>query len=166
MSNSIICTPVVKKFTMLASLLLPATLYAADYEAGHQALELWNDEAKANVPEAVKIWLTVMMVTFVSGLIFVWKHVPARWVVGGVLLSVGGGGLIAEALGLVVLSGYVALLHLIFWSPGLFFLIRERAISKGVSLYSVWAAVTTLVIIVSFFFDIRDASIYLKHMLA
>lgn len=149
--------------------LIPAATHAAtltaNYAAGHQALELWNAEARSNAPAAVKLWLNIMAATFLSGLLFVWKHASARWVVGGVLLSVGGGGFIAQALDLVMLSGYVALLHLIFWSPGLFFLLRERAICKGLSLYSSWATTAALVIMISFVFDIRDASIYIMHML-
>lgn len=143
----------------------PAFALATDYQAGHQALQIWNADAKANVPPLVGIWLNVMMVTFVSSLLFVWKHNTARILLAGVAISISCGPLIAKSMGLVVLSGYVALMHIIFWSPALFFLLKERAFLKKLTPYSVWAGLAASVITISFVFDVRDATIYLTHML-
>lgn len=151
-------------FLLLLS--FPIIASAADYQAGHQALQLWNADAKANVPPVVGVWLKVMMVTFVSSLLFVWKHNAARVLLAGVAISMSCGPLIAQSLGLVVLSGYVALMHLIFWSPALFFLLKERAFLKKLTPYSVWAGLAASVIMISFVFDVRDAAIYLTHILS
>lgn len=91
----------------------------------------------------------------------------AGWwvVVGGFLATILIAGFLVPALGLQPLSGLFALVHLICWTPGLILLLRERAFLKGLSLYGVWAGVITAVILISFVFDVRDAGIYLAHML-
>jgi len=61
---------------------------AATYEPGHQALQLWNEEAMKNVPQWLNIWLSIMVGAFALGLLFVWRHVAARWLVGGFILMV------------------------------------------------------------------------------
>lgn len=151
----------------LVTLLSLLSLWAVadDYSSGHTALEVWDSHAKDNVPLAVAIWLNVMTVTFLSGLVFVWKQPVARWVVGGVLLSVISSGLIADALDLIPLSGYIALIHLLFWTPGLVMLLLRRPFMGPLSAFSIWSGIATLVICVSFIFDGRDAWIYLHHML-
>ena len=131
---------------------------------GHGALEIWNAEGRANAPEWVQTWLRIMMATFLVGIFFVWHRVEARWVVGGVVLGL----LTSRALGtytdIVMLSGLVALIHLIFWSPGLYLLLTRRPFLGERSAYATWSGAATLVILFSFFFDIRDAAIYLDHI--
>lgn len=150
---------------MAALLLVSAMTHAADYSSGHGALQLWDDEAKANLPQWIKLWLMFMLLVFASGLLFVWRHMEARWVVGGVIAGLLFSRFAVPALGLVPLSGLVALVHLIFWSPALFLLIKNRPFAKGWSAYAVWSGLATFCIVFSFVFDVRDAAIYLWHML-
>ena len=75
------------------------------YQSGHQPLEVWDNAARQSMPQWVQIWLAIMMSTFALGLLFVWRHVEARWVVGGfiamLLVTVATG----RVFGLVPLSG-------------------------------------------------------------
>lgn len=135
------------------------------YDAGHGALQIWNAEGQALAPKWVQIWLPIMGLTFAAGLFFIWRHVEARWVVGGFIASLLTMIFVIPALGLVPLSGLIALLHVIFWSPGLYLMVKRRPFAKGLSAYAIWSAAMTAVILFSFVFDIRDAAIYLDHML-
>jgi len=138
---------------------------AQPYESGHQPLQLWDDVGRASMPLWVSIWLAIMMTTFALGLLFVWRHVEARWVVGGficmALVTVASG----RVFGLLPLSGLFSLVHIICWSPALYVLLTRRPFLQGRSLYAIWSGAITAAIIFSFIFDIPDAAIYLDHML-
>ena len=107
----------------------------------------------------------IMTAAFAAGLLFVWRHSIARWVVGGLLMSVFTTMFILPAMGLTILSGLVALMHVIFWSPGLYLLLTKRPFLQDRSAFAIWSGVITGVILFSFVFDIRDAAIYLHHVL-
>lgn len=152
-------------WTGFIAMLFAGTAIAQSYEPGHQALEVWNAEAMTNSPQAVKVWLSIMLVSFALGLLFVWKKVEARWAVGGFVLGLLVTKYVLPMTGLVIFSGLVALVHLIFWTPALVILLKKRRFLKEHSLYAYWCGLITLVIIISFVFDLRDAAIYLAHML-
>jgi len=135
------------------------------YPVGSGALEIFDFDSMENVPQWVQVWMNIMMLSFVAGLLFVWKHVIARWVVAGFILGVVVGIGIAPQLGILPLSGFIALIHLIFWSPALYQLLTKRPFMGELSAYSVWTGIITAVILFSFIFDIRDAVIYLGHIL-
>lgn len=151
---------------LVLGLVATSLVLAQTYEPGHQALQIWNEEAMANSPEWVKIWLYIMLASFALGLLFVWKRVEARWVVGGFILALAISTWVLPALNLVILSGLVALVHLICWTPALYMLLSRRTFTKERSFYAVWCGWITLVIIFSFVFDVRDAAIYLGHLLS
>lgn len=138
---------------------------ATGYQPGHTALEVWNAEGQANAPQWVQTWLMIMLASFALGLLFVWKRVEARWVVGGFITAVLISRFAIPAMGIVKLSGLVALVHLIFWSPALYLLLKNRPFLKERSFYALWSGLITAVILFSFIFDIRDAAIYLDHIL-
>lgn len=157
-----------KYMMALLMIISPSLAIAAPdivYPAGNGALELWNSQGIANSPKWVQYWLVIMMSSFAFGLLFVWQHVEARWVVGGVILGLLFSKFILEPIGLQPLSGLVALVHLIFWSPALYLLLKNRPFSKGFSIYAIWSAWIVAVILFSFLFDIRDAAIYLDYMM-
>ena len=151
--------------SVLMGLSTVAQSQPASYESGYHALQVWDDAAMKIAPPLMKAWLAVLLGSFALGLLFVWRHAAARWLVGGFLLMMVFGAFAVPALNLVSLSGLVALLHIVFWTPVLIMMLKERAFFKGLSFYNVWAGLITLVIIISFVFDIRDAAIYLDHML-
>ncbi len=137
---------------------------AQTYEPGHGALQVWDAEGQANTPRWVQIWILIMLASFALGLIFVWWRVEARWAVGGIITSIAVGRILGSQTDIVILSGLVALLHLIFWSPALYMLLTRRPFLKERSAYALWSGWITLVILFSFVFDIRDAAIYLDHI--
>lgn len=150
---------------VLIGALLIAPALAQDYPSGHQALELWDDAGQANAPGWVMMWLNVLMATFALGLFFVWRHVEARWVVGGFLATIPLMILLTGVLGLAPLSGLFALLHVVCWSPALYVLLTRRPFLGERSFYTIWSGAITAVILFSFIFDVPDSLIYLDHML-
>lgn len=151
---------------VLIALCSVQTASAEPYQSGHQALQVWDAAAQANLPTPIKAWLITMAISMLAGLVFVWRRVEARWVVGGFLLGLITTRLLIPQLEIVKLSGLVSLVHLLFWSPGLVLLGIRQPFRDEKSLYAAWSALVTLVILISFYFDIPDAIVYLRHVLA
>ncbi len=151
---------------LIIALFFPLLGLAQDYSHGHQALEIFDAQGMANTPTWVQIWVGFMGLCFTAGLLFVRNHVIARWVVGCFVVGAVFMLAVAPLFGIVRLSGFVALCHLIFWSPALYQLLRHRPFQHRRSLFTTWSIVMTGVILFSFIFDIRDAFIYLRHVLA
>lgn len=152
-------------FTVVLVGLSASALGADDFAKGHGALEVFDGEGISAAPLWVKVWVGFMMLMFASGLIFVKSHAEARWASGGFLAGAVSGGYIFAALGLPFLSGALAIVHLLFWSPALFLLLSRRPfLNEEKSMpFRIWAALMTATIIFSFIFDIRDAYIYISH---
>lgn len=160
----------IKKNCLPPAVLFFVTLFCAlpvlaeGYSSGHQALEVWDGQAQASLPLWIKVWLLFMVSVYAAGLLFIKNHIEARWLVGGFVLGLLFSKYAIPALGLVNLSGLVALVHLVFWSPALYLMLKNRPFTQGVSFYSGWAGVATLCILFSFVFDIRDAFLYLRYI--
>jgi hypothetical protein len=152
--------------SLVASVFAQAELPAAQtYELGHGALEIFNGDAMAHTPQWVQIWILFMIASFAVGLFFVGRHPIARWVVGGFLAGMVLSTVLTSGLGLASLSGLIACVHVICWSPALYQLLSKRPFLGERSAFSIWSGVITFVITFSFIFDVRDAAIYLNHML-
>ena len=152
--------------SLVASVFAQAELPTAQtYELGHGALEVFNGDAMAHTPQWVQIWILFMVASFAVGLFFVRRHPLARWAVGGFLAGMVLSAVLTSCLGLASLSGLIASAHVICWSPALYQLLTKRPFLGERSAFSIWSGVITLVIIFSFIFDVRDAAIYLNHML-
>ena len=150
---------------LVYNVVLPGTALAQAYTSGHQPLELWDAEGQANAPAWIGIWLNILLAVFALGLLFVWRHIEARWVVGGFLATIPTTILLTQVLGVAPLSGLFALMHVVFWSPALYVLLTRRPFLGERSLYGLWSGAITAVIIFSFIFDIPDSAIYLDHIL-
>jgi hypothetical protein len=154
-------------FLVCAIAVEPAFAQPAEqtYVSGHQPLEIWDNDARKNMPTWVSIWLAILISTFLLSVIFVRRHVEARWALGGfvamMILSV----LSGRLFGLVPLSGLFSVIHLIAWGPVLYVLLTRRPFMQDRSLYAIWSGALTAFILFSFVFDIPDAAIYLDHML-
>ncbi len=153
------------KLLLINLLFLPVILLANDIPSGNAALELWDSQGAANSPQWVQIWLYIMLGSFAAGLLFVWKHSLARWVVGGFLGSMIAKNVITSTFDVLPLSGFVALLHLIFWSPALYCLLKTKPFMGEKTAFAIWSGIMTAVIIFSFIFDIRDAVIYIHYLI-
>lgn len=145
--------------TMLCSM----SAGAQDYSSGHHALQVWDSAAMAGLPVWVKLWLVFMGSIFACGVFFVKRHIEARWLVGGFALGLLLTKFVVPLLGLVPLSGLVALVHIVFWSPALYLFLKNRPFLGKFSAYGLWSGVATGCILFSFVFDIRDAYIYLAE---
>lgn len=132
---------------------------------GNGALEIFDAEGQANTPQWVMIWIYLMAASFAAGLFFVKNHSIARWVVGGFLLGIVCMALLGRAFGIPPISGFIATIHIVFWSPGLFQLLTKRPFLGERSAFTIWSGVITFVILFSFVFDIRDAYLYLMHII-
>jgi hypothetical protein len=119
-------------------------------------------ESMAQFSSAVSWWINWLVVVGVSSLLFVWKHVGARWVLGayvanhGVALSTG------AVLGADMLTnGLVSVTHVVFWTPAVIVLIRGLRSLDRASIYGGWHIVALLTMVISLFFDYRDSWIFL-----
>lgn len=131
---------------------------------GNGALEVFDAAGMANSPGWVKGWIGFMMITFVIGLGFATKRVQARWVMGFIVGGFIALGILTSGFGLPQISGFIALIHLIFWTPALIILLKNRTFLKESSLFAKWTGLVTFVICFSFIFDVRDAAIYVDHI--
>lgn len=146
---------------LVSLVILPA--HAVEYSSGHRALEVWDEAAMQNVPQWINVWLMIMAAVFFSGVFFIKNHIEARWVLGGFVFALLFFIFAVPALNLIPLSGLMALIHLIFWTPGLVFLLKNKPFTKGISPFNVWAGLATVCILFSFIFDVRDAFTYLTQ---
>lgn len=152
-------------FVFVICLIMASTVaLAVEYSSGHGALELFDEKGMADMPPLLHIWVNVMIGVFALGILFVWNYPIASWLVGGFILTVIMVLFVYPVLNIPVLGGLIALTHIVCWSPGLYCMLKTRPFFKEVTLYSIWAGVITLVILISFIFDIRDAGIYLAHL--
>ena len=163
MHNKSILTKILGFSAGLLALTCPAL--AQEVAHGNGALELFDAEGQANSPLWVQIWLPILLASFILGLFFVRSRVEARWVVGCVIAGFVAMGILMAGFGMPQLSGFIALMHLIFWTPALIVLLKRRTFLSESSLYAKWTGLVTATILFSFIFDIRDAAIYLDHIL-
>jgi len=70
--------------------------------------------------------------------------------VGGVLLGLVFSRIIIPSSDVVLLAGLFSVIHVVFWTPGLYLLLRRQPFRKGLSFYSVWAGLATLMTLFSF----------------
>ena len=151
-------------FFIVVTLGFAESAIAQGYESGHGALQVWDEEGRAGVPQWIRIWLTILQLSFISGVFFVRRRVEARWAVGGFI------GVFASAVAsqtlteIIPLSGFIALLHVVFWTPALYLLLARKPFMKGRSVYAVWSAFLTFVILFSFLFDIPYTVVYFDHI--
>lgn len=139
---------------------------AEGFAQGHGALEVFDGVGFAAAPLWVRIWVGLMIATFAVGLfVFAWKRPLARWAAGGFLVSAMTGQAVFSALGLPFLSGSIAIMHLVCWTPALVLLLIQRPFldASESKWFRAWSAAMTFAILFSFVFDIRDAFIYIAH---
>lgn len=152
------------RVALLLFLFLSWSVLAQDYNSGHAALEVWDSDAQANLPQWIKIWLIFMGAVYAGGLFFLKNHIEARWLVGGFIAGLLFSKLVIPGLGIVPLSGLVGLDHVVFWTPALVVMLKNRPFIRGFSIYNFWSGLATGCILFSFVFDLRDAYIYIDYM--
>jgi len=150
----------------LGTLWNAGALQAAEYPKGTGALQVFDGEAFSAAPLAVQAWLVFMVSTFLVGLVFyAWRRPVARWAGGGFVFSLLTGHLFFVSLSLPILSGSIAIWHIVCWSPALIVLLMRRPfLNQDENLwYRLWSGAMGGVILISFILDFRDAAIYIDH---
>ena len=135
-----------------------------DYQKGHYALQIFE---RREAPQNLKIWIFVSIAWILFGLFFALHHPIARWVVGcwaaGVMSLITANFIFKSIL--FRLSGFLALTHVVFWSPALYVLLTERPfLTLDMTPYSIWSGGVTAIFLFSFIFDIPYSFTYLKHV--
>ena len=151
----------------LGVLALSGAAGAEEYAKGNGALEEFDGEGMAASPLWVQIWVGFMLLTFAMGLlVYSWRRVGAALAAGGFAASAFGGPIVFDMMNLPMLSGAIAIAHLVCWMPALLVLLGNRPFLDASELrgYRLWSGVMTFVILFSFVFDIRDAAIYIDHV--
>lgn len=130
------------------------------------SLRVWDNKARLSLPLGLKVWLALLVATFLSSVVFVTDHHPARWVLGGFIVS----HLLVIALSVAksftLRIGVVSLTHVVCWTPG-FVLAIVDVQGRGVNTpYELWLYAIVIVIAISFLFDLKDAGGYIRHFVA
>ena len=109
--------------------------------------------------DAVKIWMDWMMIIFLSSLIFVYKHVSARFIFAALILSAP----IAIWIFNETKSPHlIGVAHIIVWLPLAIYLLKVEVIGKKEKLktpYGIYLVLILATILISLYFDIRDTTL-------
>ena len=121
----------------------------------------------AVTPKSAMIWMTLLLVWIALGLFFARRQTHARWVVGGFIsgfLFLVFSNLVFNRVELQ-LGGFLSISHLIFWTPALYRLLKDRPfIASPATAFSIWSGIMTLFILISYYFDIQYAITFLDHV--
>ena len=113
---------------------------------------------------AVRIWLSWLMIIFLSSIIFVWKYKSARIVLASFILTLP----IAILVFSISNSAHlIGIAHIIVWGPLAFYLINSdlrRSSFQRRSPYGIWIILLLGTIAVSIVFDVRDITLVLLEM--
>ncbi len=118
----------------------------------------------AATSDATKIWMDWMMIIFLSSLIFVYRHLSARFIFASLILSMPIAIWIFEATKSPHLIGVA---HILVWLPLSLYLVKTEIVGKIESLkspYGVYLILLLSTIVISLFFDIRDAILIALEM--
>lgn len=118
----------------------------------------------AATSDATKIWMDWMMIIFLSSLIFVYKHLSARFIFASLILSLPIAIWIFETTKSPHLIGAA---HIVVWLPLSIFLVKTEIIGKIEKLkspYGVYLILLLTTIMISLFFDIRDSILIALEM--
>ena len=125
-------------------------------------LRLWNNAARLSLPLPLKLWLGLLVATVLSSVCFFGNSNAARWVLAGFAIS----HLLVFVLSILptmtLRVGMVSLTHLACWTPGYLLAIAQLPSHFPTTTYEVWTVAIVVVISISFGFDVRDGSRYLR----
>lgn len=114
---------------------------------------------EAGTSPAVQLWMNWMLAIFALSILFVWKHIQARWALGTLILTGICGYFLWTMTKNVHLLGIV---HLILWTPMAYYLWhsvlskKSRPYMREYKFFFLWAAVLFATIVISLLFDVRD----------
>jgi hypothetical protein len=127
------------------------------------ALQVWpvGQIQKMSVP--MRIWLSILALTFFSNLLFVGSSwASCGLLVGFILHHITGAVIVMNGLALPRI-GFISLLHVVFWLPGTILLIKDRTGRQKSPPYRYWSYWMMSVLAISYYFDLRDAFMYVYY---
>lgn len=147
---------------ILGIILVVILLDLAFNDRGTIALGDWNMAVRKALPLPYKLWLGGLMAAHLSSLLFVRRHVAARWVFGGFSLS---HALIAyvEATGrFAMVSGMISLEHVLTFIPGLIAIYVTRSEIKWPGAYAVWVGAVVVLYSGLLWNDLPDLLVWVR----
>ena len=127
-------------------------------------MEEMETAINAATSDITKIWMDWMMIIFLSSLIFVYKHLSARFIFASLILSLPIAIWIFETTKSPHLIGIA---HIVVWLPLSIYLVKTEIIGKTERLkspYGIYLILLLSTIVISLFFDIRDAILIALEM--
>jgi len=118
----------------------------------------------AATSDVTKIWMDWMMIIFLSSLIFVYRHLSARFIFASLILSMPIAIWIFQATKSPHLIGVA---HIVVWLPLSLYLVKTEIVGKIEKLkspYGVYLILLLSTVVISLFFDIRDAILIALEM--
>jgi hypothetical protein len=118
----------------------------------------------AGTSEIVQIWMNWIMIIFMACLIFVYKHVSARYIFGALVITLPIALFIFDQTGNIHLIGIA---HIIGWLPLSIYLIKTEVIGKLDNLkapYGIYLVLLLDTILISLIFDFRDVALVMLGM--
>jgi len=122
-------------------------------------MEAFNAAMEAGTSDIVKLWMNWMTIVFVASILFVWKHVQARWVFAALIATGIGAFIVWSTTQNVHLLGIV---HLVVWLPLAIYLWKStlsapaRRDTLKFRIFFSWICLLFATIVISLLFDVRD----------
>ena len=116
----------------------------------------------ANVPTWVHGWMNWMMAINLVSLVFIWKHVAARWVLGAFIIMMPLNFLIFHLTHNIHLLGIG---HIIFWIPLLVYFFKtefQEGLFSNKTIYGIWLLLLSATFVISLLFDFTDIVLVLS----
>jgi len=114
-------------------------------------------EQRQDLPDWVNLWMNWMSIVFGVGLLFIFHKWGARLAIGMMLfLNVPASAFITDLTGNI---DWISVVHLIFWTPVLYYLLTRDVFGPNAnrkSFYGVWAMVMSATMAISLIFDSID----------
>jgi hypothetical protein len=128
------------------------------------ALLIWDNKARLSLPPLLAIWLAFLVVVCLASIFFVRDSSAARWVLGGLAVSHLVVFLLPAVTTFTMRRGFVSLMHVVCWTPGLIATIADVQGRQNHAIYEVWSYALIAVVSISFLFGARDACTYLCYV--
>ncbi|MCR9224179.1 MAG: hypothetical protein NXH70_08925 [Hyphomonas sp.] len=124
-----------------------------------------NQAEAATYSSGVRIWMTVMALSFFSSVLFVAWKAGARWILFAVLINIAGLITIKAANPEFSRTEIGTMIHLVFWSFALFMIWRPGAKNvrakdfsgRSGAIYLPWLIIVSLIMSASLVLDARTA---------
>lgn len=124
-----------------------------------------NQAEAGTYSQAVRTWMGIMSVAFLTSVVFAPWKAGARWILIAMLINIAGLVFVKVAMPELTRTTIGTTVHLLFWTPALFMIWRPSArdtrirdFSGGTGrLYQVWLVLASVIMATSLVLDARTA---------